>query len=52
MQKRKRGRPAPEYGPIFCPGCHRPPRYRDGVLVACICGAAPNPHAPRVIRGV
>lgn len=52
MSKRKRGRPAPDYGPIICTGCHRPPRYRQGVLVACPCGSPPSPHAPRKIRGV
>jgi hypothetical protein len=47
VQLVRRGRQEAAYGrPARCTTCRRPPRYRDGLLVDCECGAAANPHAP------
>jgi hypothetical protein len=37
-----RGRLPPDPRPILCTGCYKPPRFRDGVAIACSCGAAPH----------
>jgi hypothetical protein len=50
LEPKKRGRKPPQYGPPRCTGCYRPPRYRDGVLVACECGAPANARAPRSLK--
>lgn len=62
MQKRKRGRQPPPYDFFLCPGCaDERPTIRNGVHVACKCGAPPSyrlaevwklPDWPRVIHGV
>lgn len=47
---KRKGRKARAYGPTYgCGVCLRPPRYRNGWLVDCSCGAPPNPHAPVVL---
>lgn len=60
--RKKRGRQPPAIGVYCCAGCATDkPTIRDGVHVACKCGAAPNdqlarlwnlPEWPRVITSV
>jgi hypothetical protein len=35
--KKKRGRPAPDYGVRVYPGCGRKMKMRDGVEIPCEC---------------
>lgn len=36
----KRGRKPPIHDPIFCGGCHEPPKIRGDIVLPCACGAA------------